>query len=131
MPVFSCQKKISLLHTDATGVLFFPLQLFLTHQVLEDFLEIRGWPLKKIIQDRQFLMPVRHVTSEYFAPLQVGDLLDCAIEKIEFGTSSLTFHHTLKRGSQTVGLVTVVHVTIDPATGQKIALPTALQQVLQ
>ena len=128
--MFTYRSKIRLQHTDATGVLFFPVQFQLAMETLEEFLVSRGFSLKALFSSSYFF-PVVHSEADYLSPLMVGDDFDMTLNVVKIGTSSVTFHYTLHNVSREsmAGRVEVVHVLVDKQTRAPIPLPNFLRDI--
>lgn len=121
-------KKIRLRDTDATGVLYFTEQLRMALEAFED-----RFSLREMIEAQNFLMPIVHAESDYFAPLKVGDEVEISASCTKIGTSSFTLHYRFfcpKRQIE-VGRVSIVHVTVSKETEKSIPIPDPIGALLQ
>lgn len=121
-------KKIHLRDTDATGVLYFTEQLRMALEVLEDY-----FSLKSMLEKENFLMPIVHADSDYYAPLKVGDEVEISLACAKVGTSSFTLNYRFycRLRKQEVGKVSIVHVIVSKATGKSMSIPQHLLDILQ
>jgi YbgC/YbaW family acyl-CoA thioester hydrolase len=128
--MFTYRSKIRLQHTDATGVLFFPVQFQFAMETLEDFFVSKGFSLKSLFSSSYFF-PVVHAEADYLAPLMVGDDLDITLNVVKMGTSSVTFHYTLQNMStgSMAGRVEVIHVLVDKEKRTSVPLPNFLKEI--
>lgn len=128
--MFTVRSKIRLQHTDATGVLFFPVQFQLAMETLEDFLVLKGFSLNTLFSSSYFF-PVVHAEADYLGPLMVGDELDITLTIVKIGTSSVTFHYTLHNVSKGMmaGRVEVVHVLVSQESRTSVPLPDFLKEI--
>src|SRR5437899_3235256 len=128
--MFTYRSKIRLQHTDATGVLFFPVQFQFAMEALEEFLIYKGFPLKTFFSSAYFF-PVVHAEADYLGPLMIGDDVDIAVNVVKIGNSSVTFHYTLQNVSRGLraGRVEVVHVLVDKEKRTSIPLPSFLKEI--
>lgn len=132
MKDFIYRRKVRLQDTDATGVLFFPEQLKMALETFEDFLIHHQMPLRKLIEDSPFLLPVVHAEADYLAPVMVGDELDIHLTVDAVGTKSVTIAYRfvdIKRQID-VGTAKIVHVAVDKLTRQSVEVPDILRAVL-
>lgn len=132
MKEFIHRRKVRLQDTDATGVLYFPVQLKMALEAFEDFLIHHQMPLSKIL-DSPYLMPVVHAEADYLAPVMVGDELDIHVQVEAVGTKSITLFFKffeIKKKIE-VGTAKVVHVTVDRMSRQSVPIPDALRSILQ
>ena len=123
--------RVYLRDTDATGVLFFAEQLRICLEAFESFLEEKGFVLKSLIENGQYLMPIVHTEADYFAPLFAGDALEVALSLGAVGNASFTLNYFLYKGGQKVGSSTAIHVTVDKEMRTKIPLPKPLISLLK
>lgn len=123
---------IGLRHTDATGVLFFPEQLKIVLDTFEAFLKVSGISLKDILEKKDFLFPVVHAESDYFAPLTVGNEVEITLSFPHVGTTSFTCYYELTDVERKilVGKVTLVHVVVSAENRKSIPLPEDLKALI-
>ncbi len=122
--------KISLRDTDATGVLYFTEQMRLCVEALESFLEEKGFPLARMIETLEYVIPIVHVESDYFSSLKVGDPLEIQLSLGSTGASSFTLKYTLYSRGTEKGKVSIVHVVVDKETRTSLPLPADLTKLL-
>ncbi len=129
---FTYETSIKFHETDAAGRLFFAHQLKLAHDAYEAFLQTSGLPLAIIVLDRPYDLPIVHAESDYMAPLFVGDKIriDLTVERI--GNSSFTLAYDFwGQNGRPVGRAKTVHVAVDSKTGETMALPKEIRQLLK
>jgi len=131
LTTFVYRTQLRLKDTDATGVMYFSEQFKFALEAFEEFLKERGFALKELLAS-SFLLPVVHAKADYFAPMQVGDLLEVALYVEKIGCSSIVLHYLFSdpnRGIE-VGRAEVVHVAVDRLTRKKIPIPERLRAIL-
>lgn len=122
--IFKYDTTIKLYMTDAVGFLFFAEQFRMVQDALEAFLESRGMPVRYFIDKAPYSMPVVHASSNFKAPLRVGDRVTVQLQVRDFGESAITLSHEIyKDGKDFTGGGETVHVSIDKRTGETINLP--------
>ncbi len=129
--MFKYKTMIKIYDVDAAGILFFANQFRLVYDAYEAFLDHIGFPVKKIINEASFLLPVVSAKTNYQAPLFVGDniIIDISVKKV--GKSSITLSHKIyKEAELLVGEGETVHVSINKKTGKKISFPKELISLL-
>ena len=130
--MFIYQTKIKLHETDAAGVLFFSNQLRIVHDAYESLLERIGFGFTKLINEKDFFLPIVHSESDYKTSLSAGDLVEIQTMVAHVGKTSFTLAHKLVDATRTiVGTVRTVHVSIDKKTRQKIPLPGDLRAKME
>ena len=117
--------------TDAAGIIFFANQFRLTHDAYEEFLEMLGSSIQKILRKTNYFQPIVHAEADYKAPMFVGDKIDISVTVGSIGKTSFSLLYTLNRGKTLVGTAKTVHVTVSQKTGNKIPLPTSLRRALE
>jgi len=133
MKDFVHRRKVRLQDTDATGVLYFPEQLKMALETFEDFLSHHQLPLRKLIEDSLYLLPVVHAEADYLALVMVGDELDIHLTIEALGTKSVTLAYRffdIKRKID-VGTAKIIHVSVDKQTRQSVPIPNILKDFLQ
>jgi 1,4-dihydroxy-2-naphthoyl-CoA hydrolase len=129
MSFFIYTTKVHLRDTDATGVLYFADQFRLALEALEAFLLKANFPLKKILTEEDFLLPIVHAEADYFAPLTVDDFLEIHLQMGDTGSSSFTIHYELidPKRNITVGKVSLVHVVLSKKSQTSMPIPESLR----
>lgn len=130
--MFECKRKIRLYDTDAAGLLFYANQLHVVHDTLEEFFEEAGMPVRTFMGKRDYLFPVVHVESSYFAPLTTGDVVTVQMNVRNLGTTSFTFHYRITSPTgEPCGEAAVTHVVLDSDRRSKRPIPDELRRVLE
>lgn len=120
------QRKIRVQDTDATGVLYFANQLQIGLEAFEDYLAAEGFSLKKMVDEKKFLLPIVHAESDFFEPVFLGDTLDVTLSFPKVGTSSFTHASDILKEGKKVGWVSIVHVAVCPQKNASIPIPRFL-----
>jgi YbgC/YbaW family acyl-CoA thioester hydrolase len=128
--MFTHLVKIRLQSTDATGVLYFTEQLKFAMETFEEFLQFKGFSLRRLL-DSSVLLPVVHSEADYTAPLHVGDEIEVKMEVEKMGNSSLTLSYRLfdLQRQIEVGKVKIVQVAVDRMTQASVPLPEVLKNL--
>lgn len=130
--MFSYSTTIKLHETDAAGLLFFSNQFKLLHDGYEALLESIGFGFARMLREKDYFLPIVHASSDFKAPLFVGDKITIFIKVGHIGQTSFTFEYVLKNAVQkVVGTGRTVHVTINKKTRTKIPLPPDMKQTLK
>jgi YbgC/YbaW family acyl-CoA thioester hydrolase len=133
--MFTClltyQHIVKLHDTDSYGIIFFPNQLRICHDALQELWRCLGHPLRPTRSDMTFLPVVVHAESDYLAPIRLGDELTISIGLAAIGTTSITLDYRLRNQHDAeVGRARTVQVCIDPTTSVKIPVPPLLRAAL-
>jgi 1,4-dihydroxy-2-naphthoyl-CoA hydrolase len=129
--MYEYKTTVKLHETDAAGILFFSHQFKLLHDAYEALLEKMGLGFAILIRERPYFLPIVHASSDYKAPLFVGDRLTIQVVVQHIGTTSFTFSYRILNDQRNiVGTGKTVHVTINKKTRQKIPLPAEMREAI-
>jgi YbgC/YbaW family acyl-CoA thioester hydrolase len=128
--MFSFQTRITLAHTDAAGVVFFPRQLELAHTAFEDLMRHIGWALETMLTEGRWLLPVVRAEADYRHPLRLGNELTIGIGLQRLGDSSFTLAYTFTHGGHTAGTFTTTHTLLSAEDFRPRPLPADLRTAL-
>lgn len=132
MPVIKDYYTIKLHDTDAAGILFYANQFRIIHDIYEKFLGRIGYPFQERFLSNDFFIPIVRAESDFNSPLTVGDTIEIGLSVAVIGDTSFTLEYRLTDlDGEVVGSAQTVHVTIDPKTGTKIALPESFREKLE
>ncbi len=129
-------------HVDAAGLIYYPNIFRYFEEAEHQLLARLGYPHNEPAP-KGIAFPRVHVECNYLRPLQLGDsgTVTCSVTKV--GEKSMTFEFDVvkyKNGKGesaggTGGVLCakgqIVSVTMDPATGQGVPLPTDLRAALE
>ncbi len=130
--MFIYQTRVRLRDTDATGVLYFSEQFNFAMEAFEEFLKVRGFSLRELM-NTPYLLPVVHAEADYLSPLMVGDVLEINMQVSKIGSSSVTLEYTffdLTRRAD-AGKAQIVHVVVDKETRRPTPIPDFLRSLLE
>jgi len=128
--MFTYFRTIRLKETDATGVLYCSEQISLGLEAFEAFLMDKELTLEEMIAKKGFLMPVVHAEADFMAPLRVGDKVEIQLSLTRVGTKSFTASTQIFKEGAVVGTTSIVHATISKKSGESIAIPKEVIQLL-
>lgn len=119
--------------TDAAGRIYFADQFRIAHESFEAFLSDIGHDFARFLNELPFMIPIVHAKGDYKAPLFVGDRLRIELTVGKLGRSSFTLNYRITRhpDHQLVGLVSIVHATIDKETNRPCPVPDRMQRILR
>ena len=127
---FSYPYSIGLHDSDAAGVVFLASLIRICHQAYEAFLESVGFGLGKIIQERQFGLPVAHVEGDFKRVMRVGDKVEIRLRVAEIGRSSFRVEYEVILNNTVAATAATVHVCVNPDTYRARDLPEELRKNL-
>jgi YbgC/YbaW family acyl-CoA thioester hydrolase len=76
--------------TDPQGILYFARIFELGHQALEEFIAKTSFGWSYWFQNPNFIVPIRHADSEYFAPVRAGKIYITRLSVERWGNTSMT-----------------------------------------
>ena len=129
--IYRHEIQITLRHTDAAGVLFYPRLFELAHEATEMLLVEIGYPLTDMVAGRLHHLPIVHADAEYHLPMRLGDALTVEVALHKLGDRSLGFTCAFIDPEERLRAITRVdHVAIDPVTRKVCSLDTGLKAKL-
>ncbi len=129
---FEYRFSVGMSSVDAAGLMFFPELLRHAHDAYEAFMRSLGHELRVVLTKGQYLLPVRHAEADYRHPMGLGAELLVHVGVSRVGRTSFTIvTRFVDANEQLCAHSRTVHVCVDPATGQPMALPDALRGALQ
>ena len=129
--LFKSHYQIKLADTDAAGVLYFSSLYDIIHGVYESYMHISSLSLKKIIDEKNYFLPIIHSEADYKQFMLLGDMIQ--IQLFLDNTSQHTFtlrYELYNEKEQITALAKTVHLSIEKTTTQKINLPDELIYIL-
>lgn len=127
--MYKYKRVVRVQDTDATGVLYFANQLQIGLEALEDFFDSRGIPIGRMIEKKDYLLPVVHVEADFFAPIHVGDILELTLTFPKIGVTSFTHASDVFKKGKRVGTVTIVHVVYCPKKKKGVPVPQKIKKL--
>ncbi|MCH9613503.1 MAG: 1,4-dihydroxy-2-naphthoyl-CoA hydrolase [Chlamydiia bacterium] len=124
--------KIRLSDTDATGVIYFTKLLEIAQNAFVEMLEEKGaFSLRHLLEEADFLLPVKHVEADYKGPIGVDDHIVAHLKITKIGNSSLEHYSELIKDGLVVGSVKMVHVKISKKTMRACPIDVRLRTLLE
>ena len=129
--VYRHRFEITLRHTDAAGVLFYPRLFELAHEATEMLLVEIGYPISEMVAGRLHHLPIVHADAEYRLPMRLGDRLVIEVSLHKLGDRSLGFTCTfVDPEGRTRAITRVDHAAIDPLTRKVCDLDPGMKAAL-
>ena len=130
-PPFETTCTIRMGHTDAAHRMYFARQFDLVHEAYEDWLEQEGLPIRHLLENGDFGVPIVRAESEYSASLFAGDRVTIALTVEARSERSFTLSYVLRTETRQVGTARTVHVAVDRSTGRSCPITGPLSEILQ
>lgn len=129
--VFRTHKTITFKETDAAGIMFFGNIFGIAHDAFEEFIVAAGYAWKEWFQNTEYMIPIRHTTSDFQAPFRAGETYDVAVTVASFGETSFKMKYVFSSGPRTHAVVSMVHSVLDSQTKAKAQLPVIMKSRLK
>ncbi len=126
---------IRLHDTDAAGLLFFGHLFRHAHDAFESFMAEIGFPLDRMIQEGQALLPLAHAEADYRRPLRHGDQVRVLVRVLEIRRRSFAIgYRFMNLQGELAASASTIHVQVSgditPAAALSEPLRTALSAYL-
>ena len=113
---FERRKVIRFHHCDPAAIIFYPQYFVLFHELMEEwFTEGLQTDYGEYVRNARLGVPAVKVACEFFAPSQLGDVVDFRLQPTRLGSSSLAFvgEATGKNQLRARAHITVVQMSLD------------------
>lgn len=118
-------------HADPAGIMYFANVFNLAHETFEDFIVQAGVPWKNWFQKNEFIIPIRHAESDFFAPFLPGESYDVLVHVISLSESSFKMKYIFQKNTKVHAIVKMVHTYVDPKTKVKAKIPQNMISLFQ
>jgi acyl-CoA thioester hydrolase len=120
--MFTCEKRVFLRDTDATGVIYFSVLLQYALEAFELFLHSKKSPLLDLLE-KGYLFPVVHAEADYKTALRVGDEISIhlSLGKLSERSFSIKAEMTKLPSGIPAGSSKIVHAFL--LKGEMVASP--------
>ena len=130
-PAFTHIFPVRLHDIDAAGILFYGHLFRHAHDAYEAFMATIGFPLHRLIQDGDCLLPLVHAEADYRHPLRHGEVIQVELSVREIGGSAFTLDYRFAdETGREKARASTVHVHLGPA-GASAPLPEVLVAALR
>lgn len=129
--MYKFSRNIFLRETDATGILYYSTLFDMVTEGFERFFLSKGVPLKTMINERNFTLPIVHAEANYCLPLYVGDEVEIEILLDNMKTSSFTLKGIITKQGKQAGVVEIIHVAVSNELKRSFPLPEELKNFLK
>lgn len=124
--------QIRLEDTDAAQVVYFARFFNMAHEALENFMKSKGFPLSEILENRDYLTPMRHAHADYLRPLRWGEGVHVRICVVEAAlkSSMRTRYEFLNAENELCCVVHLRHVAILKSNWKRRDFPEEILKLL-
>lgn len=117
---------------DSVGIAFFGRIFEHCHAALEAMLEAGGLPLRSLIEEGTWVMPLVHASADFKRPMRLGDKITVRMELAEVSGGSLTFdYELLGDDGKARATARFVHAVIDKARFKGRRVPKQALEVFR
>lgn len=138
MPYEYCSRqRVEFAETDMAGIVHFSNYFRYMERTEHAFLRSLGISVHDVASDPPVSLPRVNATCDYCAPLKYEDEFEVHLLVREKRSKSITYEFRFRKRSEeeivAVGTITVVCVTIDPATGRMsaITIPETIDRLIE
>ncbi len=116
---------------DGANIIFFSRVFEMCHAAFEETLESVGYPLRDILETKEWGMPLAHAEADFIRPMYLGDRLTIEVSVAEIGQRSLTWGFAIKGEDGSLrAKVRHVHVAITRRTFEARDVPEEFLEAL-
>lgn len=112
------------------GICYFNQAFNLFHDQYEEFVGQKITNKANWFNNPEWVVPIRHIESEYLRPLMAFETYQVNIRVSETGESSFKLETTFEKGTQTHCKITSTHVFVDKKTFKSRSIPTEILKSL-
>jgi 1,4-dihydroxy-2-naphthoyl-CoA hydrolase len=128
---FEFRQTVRFQDVDAAGLLFFARYFDLVHDAYVVFLEKMGEPLARVLSERTWAAPLRHVECDYVAPLRFGDAVVVRLVTAHLEPTEIALGFRLEtEGERVVALAQTVHTFVDLGSFERRDVPERITSAL-
>jgi acyl-CoA thioesterase FadM len=132
-PVFAHPTEIRFQDADPAGILFFARVFDLFHDAYFACLASRGIRPAEGLAEKRWASPLVHAEADYRKPMRFGDRVVVELERIEFGSTSITTRYRVRGDGGPDDLRAagcLVHAFISPADFRSCPVPPEFRAAL-
>lgn len=115
---------------DAAGVVFYARVFDYFHDAYVAFLRAVGVPLEDALRDGDWAAPLKQAEAEYRRPLRFGDVITVRLTAAEVEETEFVIRYRIETEDGVACEGRTVHVSVDPQTFRRRALPDDLRSAL-
>jgi 4-hydroxybenzoyl-CoA thioesterase len=128
---FTKQQRVRFAHVDAAGIVFYPRYLEMLNAAVEDWFASFGHDFREMHINRGEGVPSVHLSVDFAAPSELGDLLEITLASTRLGRSSLDVAFTVRSDGDVRATGKIVLVYMDLETRRALPWPEDLSAKLQ
>lgn len=130
MSLHTERRTVPFQDVDAAGIVFFARIFDYFHDAYVGFLRARGVPLEAAVRDRSWVAPLRHAEADYRRPLRFADDIAISVVSVTLDETEFRVRYRIETDDAVACEGETVHVTVDPDTFRRAAVPGFLRHAL-
>ncbi|MFK5894749.1 MAG: thioesterase family protein [Pseudomonadota bacterium] len=128
--LFKDHYQIKLADTDAAGVLYFARLYDIVHACYENFMLESSLSLKKLLDEKNYHLPIIHSEADYKQVILLGDMIQIQLFLDNISQHTFTLNYELSNvKKQIIAHAKTVHISIKKSSTKKINLPEEVIQI--
>jgi YbgC/YbaW family acyl-CoA thioester hydrolase len=129
---FRHELSIRFQDVDGAGIIFFARAIEYCSDALFAALAEFGYPGERMMRERTFVTPVKHVQTDYLAPLRFGDRVEVSVVRLRLEPTQFTIGYRIERLPERTPAVVcqALQVCVDPQTFRRSEMPREFVEVL-
>lgn len=130
---FTLERDVRFQDVDAAGIVFFARAFEYVTDVFVAFCAAGGVRVDRVIRERRWGAPLRHVEADYLRPLFFGDRIEVALVAAHLEETSVTLGYRVANTANGVVHATVqaMHVFVNADTFERCPVPSEMRSVIE
>jgi acyl-CoA thioesterase FadM len=128
---FKTSVTITFSQADMAGIAYFNQAFNIFHDQYEEFVHAKIGPKKDWFANPEWVVPIRHIESDYLRPLMAFETYDLTIEVVHTGDSSFRLETVFKKNDTEHCKISSTHVFIDKKTFKPRSIPAEILNKLK
>lgn len=125
------RRVVAFQDVDAAGIVFYARVFDYFHDAYVSFLRSRGASLEAALRDRSWVAPLRRAEADYRRPLRFGDEVRVSLVRIDVDETEFRVRYRIDVADGVACEGETVHVSVDPDTFRRAAVPEPLRRALE
>lgn len=113
------------------GIAYFNQAFNIFHDQYEEFVQAQIGPKKDWFANPEWIVPIRHIESDYLKPLLAFESYELTIRVANVGDTSFRLETVIQKGAVEHCKIQSTHVFIDGKTFKPRPIPTEILKKLQ
>lgn len=115
---------------DPAGIMYFSRIFDFSHQVFEEFIASTSIGWKGWFEQKDFIVPIKHVACDYSQPLRPGQSYQVEAVVAKISESGFEMNYRFSGAQGPLAQTKMVHVFADSKSMKKASIPPTVREVL-